>query len=78
MRRREADSIGTILLADIKAVFDGRKGEWADRIFSEELAEALAAIEGSRWAEYGKARKPITKNQLAQLLKGFKIVHRTR
>ena len=35
------------------------------------LADALAAIEGGRWAEYGKARKPVTKNQLAQLLKGL-------
>jgi hypothetical protein len=68
---READSHG--LLADVKAIFDGRTGEWADRMFSEMLAEALAAIEGGRWAEYGKARKPITKNQFAQLLKDFKI-----
>jgi uncharacterized protein DUF3631 len=56
------------------SVFDGLSGEWADRMFSEQLAEALAAIEGGLWAEYGKARKPISKNQLAQLLKGFKIV----
>ena len=70
---RESDSHGTTLLADIKAVFDARTGEWADRMFSEMLAEALAAIEGGRWAEYGKARKPITKNQLARLLSGFKV-----
>ena len=70
---REANSHGTILLADIKAIFDERTGEWADRMFSEMLADALAAIEGGRWAEYGKARKPVTKNQLAQLLKDFKI-----
>jgi hypothetical protein len=69
----DADSFGTTLLNDIKNVFDAREGEWADRMFSETLAEALAALEGSRWAEYGKARKPITKNQLAQLLKGFKV-----
>jgi hypothetical protein len=74
---READSHDTILLADIKAILDeraGTGGEWADRMFSEMLAEALAAIEGGRWVEYGKARKPITKNQLAQLLKKFKVV----
>jgi hypothetical protein len=73
----EADSHGTILLNDIKTIFDDRKreaGDWADRIFSEALAEALAAIEGGRWAEYGKARKPISKNQLAQLLKVFNVV----
>ena len=70
---READSRGTTLLADIRAIFDARTGEWADRIFSEMLAEALANIEGGKWVEYGKARKPITKNQLANLLSGFKI-----
>jgi hypothetical protein len=70
---READSFDTTLLADIKAVFDAREGEWADRMFSEMLTDALASIEGSRWAEYGKARKPITKNQLAQLLRDFKV-----
>ena len=70
---READSHGTILLADIRSIFDARKGEWADRMFSETLASELADIEGGRWAEYGKARKPITKNQLANLLKGFKV-----
>jgi putative DNA primase/helicase len=71
---RDADSHGTVLLADIKAIFDARMGEWADRMFSEMLASELADIEGGRWAEYGKARKPITKNQLANLLSGFKIV----
>ena len=70
---READSHRTVLLADIKAIFDERTGEWADKMFSQMLADALAAIEGGRWAEYGKARKPITKNQLANLLSGFKI-----
>ena len=71
---RESESTGPMLLADIKATFAGRKGEWADRMFSEMVTVALAAIEGSPWAEYGKARKPISKNQLAQLLKAFKIV----
>ena len=74
---REANSHGTILLADIKSIFDARKGEWADRMFSETLASELADIEGGRWAEYGKARKPITKNQLANLLKGFKVTPET-
>jgi hypothetical protein len=70
---RESEGTGPKLLASIRAVFDERKGEWADRMFSEMLAEALTAMEGQPWAEYGKARKPITKNQLAQLLKDFKI-----
>ena len=74
---READSHGTILLADIKAVLDARTGEWADRMFSQMLADALADIEGGRWAEYGKNKKPITKNQLARLLNDFKVTPET-
>jgi putative DNA primase/helicase len=72
----EADSQGSVLLTDIKTIFDDRDrdaGEWTDRIFSETLAEALATIEGGKWAEYGKSRKPISKNQLAQLLKAFNV-----
>jgi hypothetical protein len=66
---------GPQLLADTRAIFDQRKGEWADRMFSGMLAEELAGIEGSVWAEYGKeAKKPITKHQLAQLLKAFRII----
>src|SRR5262249_48475713 len=56
---RDSDSTKTLLLADIKAIFDGRKGEWADRMFSEMITEALAAMEGRPWAEFGKSRKPI-------------------
>jgi putative DNA primase/helicase len=46
----EADSSGTLLLSDIRPVFDERK---LDRIFSEDLAHALASIEGGRWARQG-------------------------
>ena len=73
----EADSIGTTLLVDTMAIFDQQSGEWADRMFSETLAEALAAIEGRPWAEWGRAKKPITKNQLAQLLHGFHVTPQT-
>ena len=66
---RESDSTRTMLLADIKTIFD----EGKERLWSEELAEALAAMEGRPWAEFGKARKPITKNQLASLLDDFHI-----
>jgi len=60
----------TMLLADIRTVFDDKK---TDRVWSEDVCEALAAMEGRPWAEYGKARKPISKNQLARLLKKFNI-----
>jgi hypothetical protein len=40
---------------------------------SEEICEALITIEGRPWAEFGKARKPISKNQLARLLNDFHV-----
>jgi hypothetical protein len=67
---RESQSTGTLLLADIQAAFDDRK---TDRLSSEEICEALITIEGRPWAEFGKARKPISKNQLARLLNDFHV-----
>jgi Protein of unknown function (DUF3631)/Toprim domain len=66
----EDDNIGTILLADIRAVF-AEQGD--EQIASESLAEVLGKKEGHPWAEYGKNGKPITKNALARLLKPYKI-----
>lgn len=67
----EPDSDDSVLLADTKEAFEA-KG--VDRLSSEEICESLTAIEGRPWAEYGKAGRPITKNQLARRLKRFKIV----
>ena len=67
---RESDSIGTMLLFDIKAVFDDKS---VDRLSSEELCEALANMEGRPWAEFSKSRKPVSKNQLARLLGDFHV-----
>jgi hypothetical protein len=68
---RETESIGPLLLSDIRTLFDEQQ---TDRMASADLAEALAAIEGRPWAEWGKAKKPLTKNQLAVLLKDFRVV----
>jgi Protein of unknown function (DUF3631)/Toprim domain len=67
----EDDNVGTTLLADIRVIFgaDGTRSQ----IKSEQLAEALVAIEGHPWAEFGIARKPITKNGLARLLRPYRI-----
>jgi hypothetical protein len=55
----EEDNVGTTLLADIRALFsDDAAG---CQIKSEQLVEALVAIEGHPWAEFGRMRKPITK-----------------
>jgi hypothetical protein len=67
---RESESIGPMLLADIRATFDERG---VDRLASVELCEALAVIEGRPWADW-KAGKPLTSNQLARLLKPFHII----
>ncbi len=62
-------SIGIELLEDIQAIFT-EKG--LDRITSEDLAGALAELEGRPWAEWGRAAKPISQNALARQLKKFK------
>jgi hypothetical protein len=65
----DAQGIGTMLLADVAAIF-GDTG--TDRLPSAALAEKLAAIEGRPWAEF-RNQKPITSNQLARQLRAFKI-----
>ena len=52
-----------VLLGDI------RDGVWEhDKIASAVLVDALIAIQGRPWAEYGKTGKPLTQNKLARLL----------
>ena len=66
----DAQGIGTLLLSDTAAIFTA---EGTDRLPSSNLAESLAAIEGRPWAEWGKHRKPISTNQLANQLRRFGI-----
>ncbi len=68
---REANSHGVVLLGDVKATF---ADSGADRLASGQIAEALHKIEGRPWAEWGRADKPISPNQIARLLREFKIV----
>jgi len=65
-----AQGIGTTLLADIAAAFAEAE---TDKLPSTKLAEALAAIEGRPWHEWGKNPKPISANQVANQLKKFGI-----
>ena len=58
-------SIRVALLADIRAAF-AAKG--ADRLSSDELAAHLASLDDHPWPEY-RAGKPISKTQVARLLK---------
>jgi hypothetical protein len=61
----------TMLLADIRAIFSGRENP--DYLLSVELVAALIEIEGRPWAEYGRAGKPMSPNQLARILKRVPI-----
>ena len=63
-------SLGVILLNDIRAIFEARK---QDRLSSAELCAALAEMEEHPWAEYGRARRPITPTQIARILNPFGI-----
>jgi len=58
------------LLADIWDVF---AAAGADKLASKDMAERLAQIEGRPWAEFGRQRRPISPNQLANLLRGFGV-----
>lgn len=69
----EALGIGGQLLADIRRVFDEQR---TDRLASKEMCERLAHIEGRPWAEFGRNQKPISPNQLANLLREFEIAPR--
>lgn len=70
----DAQGLGTMLLADLAALFAAAS---VDRLPSVKLAEALAAIEGRPWHEFGKNDRPITANQLARQLKRFDVTPRT-
>ena len=64
---RESDAVGPMVLADIALAFADK-----DRMWSETICASLATIEGRLWAEWSKG-KPITQNQLAFLLKPFRV-----
>jgi hypothetical protein len=66
----DAQGIGTTLLADIRQVF---ADAGADKLSSATMCDSLAQIEGREWAEWGRARKPISTHQVAKLLRPFKV-----
>ena len=68
----ESEVLGTAaqLLADVQQIFADAK---VDKISSQTLCERLVEIEGRPWAEFGKNQKPISKNQLANVLREFNI-----
>jgi putative DNA primase/helicase len=69
-KTNDTESIRVQLLTDIRAIFDSTG---KDRLMSEELVEHLHKMEDRPWPEYGKRSQPISKNQVARLLKSFTI-----
>jgi hypothetical protein len=70
----EDESIGPMLLSDLREVFEERH---RGVLFSQELVDALVAMEDRPWCEWRKGR-PMTQNSLARLLRPFKIHPATR
>jgi len=66
------EGIGPMILHDVREAFESRQ---ADRLFSDELVEALIGMEERPWCEW-RHGKPLTKNSLARLLKPFGIKSR--
>jgi hypothetical protein len=70
----EPEALGERLLANIRQVF-AERGD-PEKIFSAELAQHLAAIEGSPWSDW-KGAKGFTATALAKQLDPFKISPRS-
>jgi putative DNA primase/helicase len=68
--RRGDDSVGAVLLADIRDIFTRRA---VDKLPSLMLVADLVAIEGRPWAEWGKIGQPLTQNGLARILDQYEI-----
>jgi hypothetical protein len=64
------DAIGVMVLEDIRQIFED---DGSDKLFSETLVKALHALEERPWSEWGQQRKPMSKTQLAGLLRPFDI-----
>ena len=65
----EDDGIGSMILTDIKKIFD-TKG--VEKIFSQDLVKALIDFDDRPWCEW-KRGNSITPNSLAKLLRRYKI-----
>jgi hypothetical protein len=64
------EAAGVRLLEDIRQIL---LDEQSEKIFSETLVKALHALGERPWSEWGQQRKPLSKTQLAGLLRPFDI-----
>jgi hypothetical protein len=69
---KDSESIGPMLLGDIKAAFDEQA---VDRLSSADVCAVLNNMEGKPWGDW--KGKELTPNQLARLLKPFGITTNT-
>jgi hypothetical protein len=67
-RRGDEASLRIQLLRDVVGIIEVSKEK---RLHSDDIVSRLGAMEDRPWAEWGRAQKPITKNQLAKMLKPF-------
>jgi hypothetical protein len=67
--RKDGDITSVLLLKAFHQFFEERN---ADRLSSEDIVNRLANSEGSPWPEYRNG-KPISMNQVANLLKDYKV-----
>lgn len=65
----EQDSRGTMLLGDVRALYQGKN---SDRLTSDAIVAFLMNLDDRPWGEMNKGRG-MTKSILARLLKPFKI-----
>jgi putative DNA primase/helicase len=66
----DSDSIGGMLIEDIKTIFDEKR---TDKISSEEIVAALLDIEDRPWPEWGKTNTGLSTTSLADQLTKFDI-----
>jgi putative DNA primase/helicase len=66
----DGEDLGVQLLADIRQIFDNAA---VPKLSSAAIVGHLIAMEERPWAEFGRARRPITTNALARMLRPFKI-----
>jgi putative DNA primase/helicase len=67
--RKDGDVTSVLLLQAIRDIFEEKN---TDRLSSEDIVTRLTNSEGSPWPEYRNG-KPISMNQVANLLKDYKV-----
>lgn len=63
-------SVHTLLLGDIRAVFDDTN---AAQLATKVILESLHEMEGRPWGEWGRSNKPMTPHALGRALKRFDV-----